>query len=59
MDAMLQKIADFYEDEVDAATKDMLTLLEPIMIGFLGIAVGGIVVSLYMPLFSMIGKLAG
>ncbi|MBZ5505284.1 MAG: type II secretion system F family protein [Acidobacteriia bacterium] len=59
MDAMLQKIADFYEDEVDAATKDMLTLLEPIMIGFLGIAVGGIVVSLYMPLFSMISKLAG
>jgi len=59
MDAMLQKIADFYEDEVDAATRDMLTLLEPIMIGFLGIAVGGIVVSLYMPLFSMIAKLSG
>src|SRR4249920_3742443 len=58
MDAMLQKIADFYEDEVDAATKDMLTLLEPVMIGFLGIAVGGIVISLYMPLFSMISKLA-
>jgi type IV pilus assembly protein PilC len=57
MDAMLQKIADFYEDEVDAATKDMLTLLEPIMIGFLGVAVGGIVISLYMPLFSMIAKL--
>jgi type IV pilus assembly protein PilC len=59
MDAMLQKIADFYEDEVDAATKDMLTLLEPIMIGFLGIMVGGIVISLYMPLFSMIAKLSG
>lgn len=59
MDAMLQKIADFYEDEVDAATKDMLTLLEPILIGFLGVAVGGIVISLYMPLFSMISKLAG
>ena len=59
MDAMLQKIADFYEDEVDAATKDMLTLLEPLMIGFLGVAVGGIVISLYMPLFSMIAKLAG
>ena len=59
MDAMLSKIADFYEDEVDAATKDMLTLLEPIMIGFLGVAVGGIVISLYMPLFAMIGKLAG
>jgi type IV pilus assembly protein PilC len=59
MDAMLQKIADFYEDDVDAATKDMLTLLEPIMIGFLGFMVGGIVISLYMPLFSLISKLAG
>ena len=59
MDAMLQKIADFYEDEVDSATKDMLTLLEPVMIAFLGVAVGGIVISLYMPLFAMIGKLAG
>ena len=59
MDAMLQKIADFYEDEVDAATKDMLTLLEPLMIGFLGVAVGGIIISLYLPLFAMIGKLAG
>lgn len=59
MDAMLQKIADFYEDEVDAATKDLLTLLEPVLITFLGVAVGGIVISLYMPLFSMISKLAG
>lgn len=59
MDAMLQKIADFYEDEVDAATKNMLTLLEPIMIGFLGVVVGGIVIALYMPLFSMIAKLSG
>jgi len=59
MDNMLQKIADFYEDEVDAATKDLLTLLEPLMIGFLGVAVGGIVISLYMPLFSMIAKLSG
>ena len=59
MDAMLQKIADFYEDEVDAATKDMLAMLEPIIIGMLGICVGGIVISLYMPLFSMIAKLAG
>jgi type IV pilus assembly protein PilC len=59
MDAMLQKIADFYEDEVDAATKDMLAMLEPIIIGMLGISVGGIIISLYMPLFAMIGKLAG
>jgi type IV pilus assembly protein PilC len=59
MDAMLQKIADFYEDEVDSATKDMLAMLEPAIIGLLGITVGGIVISLYMPLFSMISKLAG
>jgi type IV pilus assembly protein PilC len=59
MDAMLQKIADFYEDEVDSATKDMLAMLEPIIIGILGVCIGGIVISLYMPLFSMIAKLAG
>ena len=59
MDNMLQKIADFYEDEVDAGTKDLLTLLEPLMIAFLGVAVGGIVISLYMPLFAMIAKLSG
>jgi type IV pilus assembly protein PilC len=59
MDSMLQKIADFYEDEVDAATKDMMALMEPLLISFLGVAVGGIVISLYMPLFSMISKLSG
>ena len=59
MDAMLQKIADFYEEEVDSATKDMLAMLEPVIIALLGIMVGGIVISLYMPLFAMIGKLAG
>jgi type IV pilus assembly protein PilC len=59
MDSMLQKIADFYEDEVDAATKDMLAMLEPVIIGLLGVMIGGIVISLYMPLFSMIAKLAG
>src|SRR5215475_2279890 len=58
MDAMLQKIADFDEDEVDTATKNLLTLLEPIMICFLGVVVGGIVISLYLPMFTMIGKLA-
>ena len=59
MDAMLQKIADFYEDDVDAATKDMLAMLEPMIIGMLGLSIGGIVISLYLPLFSMISKLAG
>jgi type IV pilus assembly protein PilC len=59
MDAMLQKIADFYEDEVDAAVKDLLTAIEPIMIVFLGVVVGGVVISMYLPLFSLIGKLSG
>ena len=58
MDAMLQKIADFYEEEVDAAVKDLLTALEPVMIVFLGIVVGGVVISMYLPLFSLIGKLS-
>jgi type IV pilus assembly protein PilC len=59
MDAMLQKIADFYEEEVDAAVKDLLTALEPVMIVFLGVVVGGVVISMYLPLFSLIGKLSG
>ncbi|MGB8324468.1 MAG: type II secretion system F family protein [Candidatus Acidiferrum sp.] len=58
MDAMLQKIADFYEEEVDAAVKDLLTAIEPIMIVFLGVVVGGVVISMYLPLFSLIGKLS-
>jgi type IV pilus assembly protein PilC len=59
MDAMLQKIADFYEDEVDAAVKDLLAAMEPMMIVFLGVVVGGIVISMYLPLFSLIAKLSG
>lgn len=59
LDAMLQKVADFYEDEVDAAVGDLLTAMEPMIILFLGIVVGGVVISMYMPLFSLIGKLAG
>jgi type IV pilus assembly protein PilC len=58
MDTMLQKIADFYEDEVDAAVKDLLAAMEPVMIVFLGIVVGGIVISMYLPLFVLIGKLS-
>jgi type IV pilus assembly protein PilC len=58
MDAMLSKIADFYEEEVDAAVKDLLTALEPIMIVFLGTVVGGVVISMYLPLFTLIGKLS-
>jgi type IV pilus assembly protein PilC len=58
LDTMLAKIADFYEEEVDTAVAGLLTLMEPIMIGFLGIVVGGIVIAMYMPIFSMISKLS-
>ncbi|MFN0139684.1 MAG: type II secretion system F family protein [Pyrinomonadaceae bacterium] len=58
LDAMLGKIADFYEEEVDAAIGDLLALMEPVLIAFLGVTIGSIVISMYLPLFSLIGKLA-
>ncbi len=58
LDAMLGKIADFYEQEVDVAIANLLTLLEPVMIGFLGITIGSIVIAMYLPLFTLIGKLS-
>jgi type IV pilus assembly protein PilC len=57
LDAMLGKIADFYEEEVDTAVAGLLTLLEPIMIAFLGGLVGGIVIAMYLPIFDLISKL--
>jgi type IV pilus assembly protein PilC len=59
LDMMLSKIADFYEEEVDTAVAGLLTLLEPVMIAFLGVIVGGIVISMYMPIFDLINKLTG
>ncbi len=59
LDAMLGKIADFYEQEVDAAIANLLTLMEPLLIGFLGVTIGSIVIAMYMPLFTLIGKLSG
>jgi type IV pilus assembly protein PilC len=59
LDTMLRKVSDFYEEEVDAAVADLLTAMEPTMILFLGLVVGGIVISMYLPLFSLIGQLAG
>src|SRR5216683_4072194 len=58
LDSMLGKIADFYEQEVDAAIANLLTLMEPALIGFLGVTIGGIVISMYLPMFSLIGKLS-
>jgi type IV pilus assembly protein PilC len=59
MDAMLSKIADFYEQEVDSAIANLLSMLEPAMILFLGVTIGTIVIAMYLPLFTLIGKLAG
>ena len=58
LDAMLSKIADFYEEEVDQAVANLLTLLEPVMILFLGVTVGGIIIAMYLPLFDLISKLS-
>jgi len=54
LDTMLAKIADFYDDEVDDAVAGLLTLLEPILIAFLGVMIGGIVIAMYMPIFTLI-----
>jgi type IV pilus assembly protein PilC len=57
LDAMLSKIADFYEEEVDTAVAGLLTLMEPVMIAVLGVIVGGIVIAMYLPIFDLISKL--
>jgi type IV pilus assembly protein PilC len=54
LDEMLSKIADFYDEEVDAAVSGLLSLMEPVMIVFLGVIVGGMVVAMYLPIFDMI-----
>jgi type IV pilus assembly protein PilC len=53
LDIMLNKIADFYEDEVDQAVENLTSLMEPIIMAFLGVVVGGFVIAMYMPIFSM------
>lgn len=53
LDEMLSKIADFYDDEVDAAVGNLLAMLEPIMIVFLGVVVGGMIVAMYLPIFDI------
>jgi type IV pilus assembly protein PilC len=59
MDQMLQKIADFYEEEVDSAVTAMTSLIEPIMMAFLGIVVGGLIVAMYLPIFKLAGAIGG
>ena len=58
LDVMLQKIADFYDDEVDQAVEAMTSALEPMIMAFLGVVVGGLVIAMYMPIFEMAGKIS-
>jgi len=53
LDTMLQKIADFYEDEVDNMVNNLMSLLEPAVILFLGVVIGGLVISMYLPIFKL------
>ena len=59
LEEMLNEIADFYEEEVDTAVADIMTAVEPAMMAILGVIVGGIVISMYMPIFSLVGQLSG
>jgi type IV pilus assembly protein PilC len=58
LDSMLEKIADFYEDEVDTAVEALTSMLEPILMVFLGGSIGGLVIAMYLPIFKMAGTLA-
>jgi type IV pilus assembly protein PilC len=58
LETMLTKIADFYEEEVDSAVGDLMTAMEPMMIVVLGVVVGGIVISMYLPIFTLVGQLS-
>ena len=57
MDQMLGKIADFYEEEVDAAVSALTSLIEPIMMAFLGVVVGGLIIAMYLPIFKLAGNI--
>jgi len=59
LDAMLQKVADFYEDEVDVAVESLTSLLEPVMMVFLGGLVGGVIIAMYLPIFDLAGNIKG
>jgi type IV pilus assembly protein PilC len=59
LDAMLVKIADFYDDEVDQAVENLTSMIEPFMMVFLGTVIGGLVVAMYLPVFKMAGAISG
>jgi type IV pilus assembly protein PilC len=58
LDAMLTKIADFYDEEVDQAVENLTALIEPFMLVFLGVTIGGLVVAMYLPIFQMAGAIS-
>ncbi|MCU0561922.1 MAG: type II secretion system F family protein [Desulfobacterales bacterium] len=58
LDAMLEKIADFYDEEIDQAVENMTALIEPVMLVFLGVTIGGLVVAMYLPIFKMAGAIS-
>jgi type IV pilus assembly protein PilC len=58
LDAMLEKIADFYDEEVDQAVENLTSLIEPFMLVFLGVTIGGLVVAMYLPIFKMAGAIS-
>ena len=57
LDAMLEKIADFYDEEVDQAVDNLTALIEPFMLVFLGVTIGGLVIAMYLPIFKMAGAM--
>ena len=57
LDDMLSKIADFYDEEVDAAVSALTSIIEPVIIVFMGIVIGGILIAMYLPMFDIIGKI--
>ncbi len=59
IDAMMEKIADFYEEEVDQAVDNLTALIEPFMLVFLGVTIGGLVISMYLPIFQLAGAISG
>jgi type IV pilus assembly protein PilC len=59
LDTMLSKIADFYEEEVDIAVSNMTSLLEPFLMIFLGLVIGGVVIAMYLPIFQMASAVGG
>lgn len=59
LDSMLVKIADFYDEEVDQAVENLTAAIEPVMMVFMGVIIGGLVVSMYLPIFKMAGAVGG